>query len=89
MNNALINAVEASEKTHGEKRIELRSYEKGSLFFVEVENNFDGGLIWEKDAELPATTKEDFWKYSRRRFLCQCVSESEQKARNPIYIKGS
>ncbi len=59
LNNALINAVEASEKTHGEKSIELRSYEKGSLFFIEVENNFDGRLVWEKDAELPSTTKQE------------------------------
>ncbi len=59
LNNALQNAVEACEKISGERRMELRSYEKGSLFFLEFENDFDGQLIWEKDDDLPATTKSE------------------------------
>jgi len=59
LNNALQNAVEACEKIPGERRMELRSYEKGSLFFLEFENDFDGHLIWEKDDDLPATTKSE------------------------------
>ncbi len=57
LNNALQNAVEACEKISGERIIELRSYEKGSLFFLEIENDFDGKLIWENDDDLPSTTK--------------------------------
>ena len=59
LNNALQNAVEACEKLDGRKHIELRSYEKGSLFFLEVENDFDGHLIWKKEGELLDTTKEE------------------------------
>lgn len=59
LNNALQNAIEACEKVAENPQIELRSYEKGSLFFIEIENNFDGHLIWEKDTELPSTTKQE------------------------------
>ncbi len=59
LNNALQNAVEACEKIEGQRNMELRSYEKGSLFFMEIENDFDGQLIWEKDDDLPVTTKAE------------------------------
>ncbi len=59
LNNALQNAVEACEKLEGERRIDLRSYERGSLFFLEIENDFEGELVWEKNTDLPSTTKEE------------------------------
>ena len=57
LNNALQNALEASEHTSGGRGIELRSYFKGSLFFIEVANDFVGELNLERD--LPQTTKTD------------------------------
>lgn len=57
LNNALENALEACEKVSGEKFISIRSYKRGNLFFIEVENNFDGALNFEN--ELPVTTKAD------------------------------
>ena len=59
LNNALQNAMEACEKTDGATHIDLRSYEKGNLFFIEVENDFDGAIRWNNKTELPATTKPD------------------------------
>lgn len=58
LNNALSNAIEAAEKVPGKRSIELRSYEKGSLFFIEAENDFDGNLLLGED-DLPLTAKED------------------------------
>lgn len=57
LNNALQNALEAAGKIGG--GVELRAYAKGSLFFVEVENDFAGTLLREDEESLPATTKED------------------------------
>lgn len=54
LNNALKNALEACAKVDGEKFIKILSYQRGNLFFIEVENNFNGKL--EKDF---ATTKAD------------------------------
>ena len=44
LNNALENALEACEKVSGDKFISIRSYMKGNLFFIEVENNFSGEI---------------------------------------------
>ena len=59
LNNALQNAVEATEKVDDNSCVSLRSYEKGALFFMEVENDFEGSLIWEKNSDIPSTVKED------------------------------
>ena len=59
MNNALENAIEASSKVEGGKRISLRSYMKGNLFFIEVENDFSGEIIFDSETGLPASSKED------------------------------
>ena len=56
LNNALENALEACEKTGGGE-IQLRSYERGGLYFIEVANNFTGEIRWNGD--IPATTKTD------------------------------
>ena len=54
LNNALENAIEATEKISGDKFIGIKSYERGNLYFIEIENNFIGEL--EKNF---ATTKAD------------------------------
>ncbi|MBR3723218.1 MAG: GHKL domain-containing protein [Selenomonadaceae bacterium] len=59
LDNALQNAVEAAAKVRNSPFVSLRSYEKGGLFFIEVENSFDGNLLWKKDSEIPATSKQN------------------------------
>ena len=59
LNNALQNAIEACEKVKGARNIDLHSYEKGSLFFLEIENDYNGQLVWKTGAELPETTKAE------------------------------
>ncbi len=59
LNNALENAIEAAGKAQGKKKIILRSYQKGSLFFIETENTFSGSLTIDKKTGLPVSTKED------------------------------
>ena len=58
LNNALENAIEACRKTEGNKQIKLHSYVKGSLFFIEVENDFSEDIIIEKESGLPVSSKE-------------------------------
>lgn len=58
LNNALENAIEACRKTEGSKQIKLHSYVKGSLFFIEVENDFSEDIIIEKESGLPVSSKE-------------------------------
>ena len=59
LNNALENAIEASSKVEGKKGISLRSYMKGNLFFIEVENDFCGELVIDGETGLPISSKED------------------------------
>ena len=59
LNNALENAIEASCKVEGKKRISLRSYMKGNLFFIEVENDFGGEIIFDDETGLPVSSKAD------------------------------
>lgn len=54
LNNSLQNAIEATEKISGEKFIEIKSYERGGLYFIEIVNNFVGDI----DKNF-ATTKEN------------------------------
>ena len=58
LNNALENAIEACRKAEGNKQIKLHSYVKGSLFFIEVENDFSEDIIIEKESGLPVSSKE-------------------------------
>ena len=58
LNNALENAIEACRKAEGNKQIKLHSYVKGSLFFIEVENDFSEDIIIEKESGLPVISKE-------------------------------
>ena len=62
--NALDNAVEAckklkSEEPESEVFITLSSFVKGKMFFLEVENSFDGKVVTKKYCEFPMTDKKD------------------------------
>lgn len=59
--NALDNAIEACERMEPEeeRRIRIFSFQKGRMFFLEVENSFDGRITLAKGAEFPSTDKED------------------------------
>lgn len=59
LNNALENAIEACDKGDGTKQIKLRSYVKGSLFFIEVENEFFDDIIIEEGSGLPISSKRN------------------------------
>ena len=59
LNNALENAIEACCKAEGNKQIKLQSYVKGSLFFIEVENDFSEDIVIEEESELPISSKEN------------------------------
>ena len=64
LNNALENAIEACDRmaccdTVVEKQIKLRSYVKGSLFFIEVENDFLEQIVIEQESGLPVSSKEN------------------------------
>lgn len=63
LGNALDNAFEACQKLSavpGENPyICLSSFQKGKMFFIEIENSFDGKLIRRKHSEFPVTDKED------------------------------
>ncbi len=58
LNNALENAIEACGRSEGAGQIKLHSYVKGSLFFIEVENNFSDEIVIEEESGLPASSKE-------------------------------
>lgn len=51
--------MEAVSKIEGKKEIRVRSYQKGSLFFIEVVNDFSGGLVMDRETGLPISHKED------------------------------
>ena len=62
LNNALENAIEACCRmpccdTVVEKQIKLHSYVKGSLFFIEVENDYSGEIVIEQGSGLPVSRK--------------------------------
>ena len=60
--NALDNAAEACGKMKGggkEPFIRLSSFAKGKMFFIKVENSFDGKVVRKKGMEFPATDKPD------------------------------
>ena len=59
LNNALENAIEASRNAPGKKYINLRSYMKGNLFFIEVENEFISEIIFDSETGLPVSSKTE------------------------------
>lgn len=62
LNNALDNAVEACIRLKGteedRKKIRLRSYEKRNLFFIEIENGFDGKICRNAEGGFLSTKEE-------------------------------
>ncbi len=64
LNNGLDNAVEACIKMRekqpdAEAYITIRSFRAKNMFFIEIENSFDGMALARKDSGLPISTKED------------------------------
>ena len=59
LNNALDNAFEACRRLEGNREISLKSYMKGTLFFIEIGNDFDGSVTMDKETGLPVTNKKD------------------------------
>jgi sensor histidine kinase YesM len=60
LNNALENATEACKKMNNfERFIRLYAYTKGEMFFIEIENNFENGVILDKNTGLPNSSKAD------------------------------
>lgn len=63
LNNGLDNAIEACQKARlknpdKELYIKIRSFWKQKMFFIEIENSFDGEMKWGKDG-YPCSTKTD------------------------------
>ncbi|MDE7340213.1 MAG: GHKL domain-containing protein [Lachnospiraceae bacterium] len=62
LNNALDNAIEACAKCRGKSgEIRVHSYQKGRMFFLQIENDCDGGSIRYTEGKMLQTTKEDDW----------------------------
>lgn len=64
LGNALDNAVAACRKLRGKEEtaqtfIRIWSFGRGKMFFLEMENSFDGELLYSEGAEFPRTDKED------------------------------
>ncbi len=59
LNNALENAIAACEKVDGTREICLHAYRKGSLFFIEICNDFSGGITIDSSTGLPVSTRQD------------------------------
>ncbi len=59
LNNLLDNAIEACEKVERKKRrISLNLKRKAHFLLVEVENSYDGRLVWKDGESVPATMKQ-------------------------------
>ncbi len=60
LDNALDNAIRAGKERDLEQRfISIRSFEKGHLFFIQIENSFTGSVTTNAATGLPQTTKTD------------------------------
>ncbi len=64
LNNGLDNAIEACKKMRikypvSETFISVKSFRKRNMFFIEIENSFDGILKIDKDSGYPVSTKEE------------------------------
>lgn len=64
LGNALDNAAEACGRLHEKENgaalfIHVSSFRKGNMFFLEVENSFDGQIVKKAQMEFPETSKPD------------------------------
>lgn len=57
LNNALENAIEATENSK-KPYISILSYRKNNAFMIEIENCFSGSLNWDQESGIPITSKE-------------------------------
>lgn len=58
VNNLLQNALEACERMYtGKKYISLSGRQKKRFFIIDVKNSFDGEVIFDKNTNLPISTK--------------------------------
>lgn len=58
VNNLLQNALEACERMdNGKKYISLSGRQKKRFFIIDVKNSFDGEVIFDKNTNLPVSTK--------------------------------
>ena len=64
LNNGLDNAIEAcmrmrEKQPDAEAYITIRSFRAKNMYFIEIENSFDGTALFDKDNGFPISTKED------------------------------
>ncbi|MDE6602551.1 MAG: ATP-binding protein [Lachnospiraceae bacterium] len=64
LNNGLDNAIEAcmrmrEKQPEAEAYIIIRSFTAKNMYFIEIENSFDGVALFHKDSGLPISTKEN------------------------------
>lgn len=64
LNNGLDNAIEAcirmrEKQPDSEAYITIRSFKAKNMYFIEIENSFDGAALFHKDSGFPISTKED------------------------------
>ena len=64
LNNGLDNAIEAcmrmrEKQPDAEAYITIRSFRAKNMYFIEIENSFDGTALFDKESGLPISTKED------------------------------
>ncbi len=64
LNNGLDNAIEAcirmrEKQPDAEAYIIIRSFRAKNMYFIEIENSFDGSALLRKDSGLPISTKKD------------------------------
>ena len=64
LNNGLNNAIEAcmrmrEKQPEAEAYITIRSFKAKNMYFIEIENSFDGVALFHKESGLPISTKKD------------------------------
>ena len=64
LNNGLDNAIEAcvrmrEKQPDAKAYITIRSFKAKNMYFIEIENSFDGVALFHKDSGLPISTKKD------------------------------
>ncbi len=64
LSNGLDNAIEACQKLRRTKPeedtyISIRSFWKGKMYFIEIENSFDGVMRMDTNSDWPCSTKPD------------------------------
>ena len=64
LNNGLDNAIEAcvrmrEKQPDAKAYITIRSFKAKNMYFIEIENSFDGAALFHKESGLPISTKKD------------------------------